>query len=175
MTQRHNDRLFWSFIISFAAIFVAFYPSTYAIEDEFNILSLSVAISRGTVLIDRAGLDLDADLLWNGHRISKFSPFHAALFVPAVVTNWRAAFAVTALFAVAGAFIFRGMLRRAGLSSAWVALYFLCTGIWFYSRTLMAAVPASVMVLFGAALLVRERSRPAAAGAALGCRRSDAP
>jgi len=68
---------------------------------------------------------------------------------------------------VAGAFVFRGMLRRHGLSSGWVALYFLCAGIWFYSRTLMAAIPASVMMLLGASLLVRENSRPAAAGLAL--------
>lgn len=162
-----NDRWFWAFVAAFAAIFVAFYPATYAIEDEFNILSLSVALSRGTVLLDRAALDLDADLLWNGHRISKFSPFHAALFVPAVMTWWKFAFAVTALCALAGAFVMRAMLRRHGLSSAWVALYFLCAGLWFYSRTTMAAVPASVMVLAGASLLVRERSRPGRAGVAL--------
>jgi hypothetical protein len=106
-------------------------------------------------------------VLWNGHRISKFSPFHAALFAPAVVTSWRLAFAVTALFAIAGAFVMRGMLRRHGLSSAWVALYFLCAALWFYTRTLMAAVPASVMVLAGASLLLRGSPRPAAAGVSL--------
>jgi hypothetical protein len=167
MLPRNNERLFVAYVVAFVAIFLALYPSTYAIEDEFNILSLGVSLSRGTVLLDRAGLDLDADLLWNGHRISKFSPFHAALLVPAIVTNWHLAFAVTGMFAVAGAFVFRGMLRRHALSSGWVALYFLCAGIWFYSRTVMAAVPASVMMLLGTSLLVREKSRPAAAGMAL--------
>ena len=162
-----DERWFIAYVVAFVAILAAYYPSTYAIEDEFNILSLATAISRGTVLLERAGLDLDADLLWNGHRISKFSPFHAALFTPAVVTSWRIAFAVTALFAIAGAFVTRGMLRRQALSSAWVALYFLCAGLWFYSRTLMAAVPASVMMLLGASLLLRDASRPAAAGVSL--------
>jgi len=165
--MRRGDRLFWIYLAAFAAILFAFYPRTYAIEDEFNILSLSVAISRGTVLLDRAGLDLDADLVWHGHTISKFSPFHAALLTPAVAVSWRLAFAVAGLFAAWGALVFRGMLRREGLSSGWVALYFLCAGLWFYSRTLMAAVPASVMVLMGASLLLRDRSRPALAGAAL--------
>jgi hypothetical protein len=167
MIPRRSDRLFWAYVAAFAAIWLALYPRTYAIEDEFSILSLAVSLSRGTVLLDVAGLDLDADLLWNGHRISKFSPFHAALFIPAVMTDWRLGFAVTGLFTLAGAFVLRGMLRRQNLSSGWVALYFLCPGIWFYSRTLMAAVPASVMVLLGASLLLREKSRPAAAGAAL--------
>ena len=168
MIRQLSQKLFWAYVAAFAAIYLAWYPSTYAIEDEFNILSLAVSLSRGTVLLDRAGLDLDADLLWNGHRISKFSPFHALLLTPAVVTDWHLAFAVTASFAIAGAFVFRSMLRREGLSSGWVALYFLCPGIWFYSRTVLAAVPASVMVLLGASLLVgRETSRPAAAGLAL--------
>lgn len=165
--RSRTDWWFWAFVAAFVAIFAAFYPSTYAIEDEFNILSLSVAISRGTVLLDVAGLDLDADVVWKGHTISKFSPFHAALFTPAVLTGWRLGFVITALFTVAGAFIVRGMLRRENLPSGWVALYFLCAGLWFYSRTLMAAVPAAVLGLLGASLLVRERSRPAAAGAAL--------
>lgn len=168
MIRQPSERLFWAYIVAFAAIYLALYPRTYAIEDEFNILSLAVSLSRGTVLLDRAGLDLDADLLWNGHRISKFSPFHAALLTPAVVTDWHLAFAVTAAFAIAGAFVFRSMLRREGLSSGWVALYFLCPGVWFYSRTVIAAVPASVMVLLGASLLLRrEKSRPGAAGVAL--------
>ena len=166
---RPNQTLFWAYIVGFVAIYLALYPRTYAIEDEFNILSLAVSLSRGTVLLDRAGLDLDADLLWNGHTISKFSPFHAALLTPAVATDWRLAFAVTAAFVIAGAFVFRSMLQREGLSSQWVALYFLCPGLWFYARTVMAAVPASVMVLVGASLLIRpEKSRSAAAGAALG-------
>lgn len=167
MTPRHNDRLFWACLTAFVAIWLATYPGTYAIEDEFSILSLAVSLSRGTVLLDVAGLDLDADLLWNGHRISKFSPFHAVLFTPAVLSDWRLAFAVTALFTIGGALVLRGMLRREGLSSGWVALYFLCPGIWFYSRTLMAAVPAAVIVLFGASLLLRDKSRPGTAGMAL--------
>ena len=167
MIPRHSERLFWAYIAAFLAIWVALYPGTYAIEDEFNILSLAVSLSRGTVLLDVAGLDLDADLLWNGHRISKFSPFHAALLVPAILTDWRLGFAVAGGFTVLGALVLRGMLRREGLSSGWVGLYFLCPGIWFYSRTLMAAVPASVMVLLGASLLLRENSRPGLAGIAL--------
>ncbi|MEO6212388.1 MAG: hypothetical protein ABIP65_02055 [Vicinamibacterales bacterium] len=167
MIPQRSGRMFWAYLVAFVAMYVALYPATYAIEDEFNILSLAVSLTRGTVLLDRAGLDLDADLLWHGHRISKFSPFHAALLAPAILSDWRLAFAMTALFTVGGAFVFRGMLRREGLSSGWVALYYLCPGIWFYSRTLMAAVPASVMVLLGASFLLRERSRPGAAGVAL--------
>lgn len=168
MTGRAGALAFRAYVITFVLIIAIFYPATYAIEDELNILSLATAISKGTVFIDQAGIDLDADLLWNGHRISKYSPLHAALLVPSVVTAWRSAFLVSAAFMIAGAFVLRGMLRREGLSDGWVALYFLCPGLWFYSRTLMAAVPASVMVLLGASLLLRRPSRPALGGLALG-------
>jgi hypothetical protein len=168
MNERAGEWYFRAYLAAFVVIFAAFYPATYAIEDELNILSLSVAISKGTVFLDEAGIDLDADLLWNGRRISKYSPLHAALLVPAVATSWRAGFMITAGFALAGAFVVRGMLRRERMNPGWVALYFLCAGTWFYSRTLMAAVPASVMLLAGASLLLRDRSRPAAGGAALG-------
>src|SRR6185369_14087347 len=89
--MRRGDRLFWIYLAAFAAILFAFYPRTYAIEDDFNILSLS----------------------------------------PAIAVSWRLAFAVAGLFAAWGALVFRGMLRREGLSSGWVALYFLCAGLWF--------------------------------------------
>ena len=168
MNDHSGEWYFRLFGAAFVAIFAVFYPSTYAIEDELNILSLSVAISKGTVFLDQAGIDLDADLFWNGHRISKYSPLHASMLTPAVATSWRLGFLVSAGFDLAGAFVFRGMLRREGLSSAWVALYFLCAGLWFYSRTLMAAVPASVMVLVGASLLLRDRARPFTGGLALG-------
>jgi hypothetical protein len=167
LTMPRNERWFWAYVTAFALIVILFVPRTYTIEDEFNILSLSVALSKGTVLLDVAGNELDADLLYNGHRISKFSPFHAALFTPAVMTNWRFAFVIAPLFAIAGAFVIRRMLCEDRLSSGWVAVYFLCAGLWFYSRTVMAAVPASVMVLLGASLLIRNTPRPIAAGAAL--------
>ena len=56
MILPRDDRCFVAFVVAFVAILAAWYPPTYAIEDEFNILSLATAISRGTVLLDRAGL-----------------------------------------------------------------------------------------------------------------------
>ena len=165
--DRHGLLTFWVFVLAFVAIFLVCYPTTYAIEDEFNILSLAVTLTKGTVFLDQADIDLDADLVWNGHRISKFSPFHAALLTPAVATEWRLAFLVSAAFAVGGAFIFRGMLERERLSRGWVALYFLCPGLLFYSRTLMAAVPAAVMALAGVSLLDRDPPKPVLAGFSL--------
>jgi hypothetical protein len=116
MNGRAGEWYFRAYLAAFVAIFAAFYPSTYAIEDELNILSLSVAISKGTVFLDQAGIDLDADLLWNGRRISKYSPLQAALLAPAVATSWKAGFLLSAGFALAGAFIVRGMLRRSTFS-----------------------------------------------------------
>jgi hypothetical protein len=154
--------------VAYVCIFAWNFPVTYGIDDESNILSLAAALSEGTVFLERAAIDLDADLEWGGHRISKFSPFHAALLTPGVVTDWRLTFLVAPLFFLLGAFAVRGMLRQHGLSDAWTALYFLEPGLLYYSRTLLAAVPAAVMGLVGASLLLRARPRPCAAGLALG-------
>jgi hypothetical protein len=127
-----------------------------------------MALSAGTFFLDEVNIDLDADLEWDGHRISKFSPFHAALLTPGFVIDWRSAFLVAPVFFVLGAFAVRSMLREHGLSEAWTALYFLEPGMLYYSRTLLAAVPAAVMGLIGTSLLLRARPRPLAAGLALG-------
>jgi hypothetical protein len=155
-------------VAAYLGVFMWTFPATYGIDDEANILSLALALSEGTVFLDHAGIDLDADPEWRGHRISKFSPFHAALLVPAMLTDWRAGFLVAPAFVVLGAFILRGMLRQSGLSDAWVALYFLDPGLLYYSRTLLAAVPAAVMGLMAASCLLCDRPRPCAAGASLG-------
>jgi hypothetical protein len=168
MSGTRNEFVFIGLLIGFVSLFLLYYPATYAIEDESNILSLAVSIGRGTVFLDQAGIDLDADLLWRGHRISKFSPFHAALLAPAVVTRWRLAFLVTAAFFMWGAFILRGKLLSEGLPSSWTLLYFLNPGLLYYSRTLLSMVPAAVMGLLGASLLFRARPRPLAGGLALG-------
>jgi hypothetical protein len=160
--------MFWILAAAFGVVFVLFYPATYAIDDECNILSLAVALSNGTVFLDRAQVNLDSDVAWRGHLISKFSPFHAGLLVPAILTSWRLAFLVNAAFVVIGAFAVRSMLYDAKLSAGWVALYFLNPGLLYYSRTLLAIVPASVFALLGAALLFRRRPRPVLAALAFG-------
>ena len=152
----------------FLAVYVVFFPATYAIEDERSILSLSSALSHGTVFLDRAGIESGADVISRGHTVSKYSPFHAALLVPALLSAWRLSFLVTAAFTLLGAWVVVRMLEREGLSSAWVLLYFLNPGLLYYSRTIMSMVPAAVMALLGVSLLYRARPHPAAGGLALG-------
>ncbi|MGH9316874.1 MAG: hypothetical protein ACRD1P_07195, partial [Thermoanaerobaculia bacterium] len=120
--------IFFGTVVVYAISFLAFFPATWAIDDESNILSLATALSRGEIFLDRAGIDLGRDLSWHGHLISKFSPFHAALLVPATLTSWRLAFLWGPLFVILGAFVVKAMLRERGLSSGWVVLYFLCPG-----------------------------------------------
>jgi hypothetical protein len=126
------------------------------------------AIGHGTVFLDRAGIDLDADVEARGHRISKFSPFHAALLTPAVMTRWPLAFVVNPAFIVLGCFVLKRMLRDAGLASGWALLFVGNPGVLYYARTLLGIVPATVMLLLGTSLLFRDRPRAVAGGAALG-------
>jgi hypothetical protein len=154
--------LFVSLVAAFGLIYLSWYPASYSIEDEAHILSLAYALDHGSIFPDHAGPD--AGLPMRGHLVSKFSIVHAALMVPAVATDWRLGFLVTAGFFVAGAFVVRAMLLREGLDSGWTALYFLLLGALYYSQTLMGAVPAAVLGLAAVSMLIRSDPRPVAAG-----------
>lgn len=156
--------MFFGMVAAYVAIYLAIYPASYSISDESCIIALAQALRHGTIFLDSPiwGLPLE------GRVISKYSAFHAALLIPALSIWWRGMFLVAAGFFIAGAFVLRAMLRRAGLGSGWCVLYFMLAGALYYSQTVMAAVPASVVGLFGVSLCLRERARPLLAGLALG-------
>ncbi len=166
-----REWLFLALMAAFCAIFMLEYPASFAIADESEILSLAYCIAHGTLYPDRAGL-----LTWNpsmelavgGHRIVKYSPFSAMLLAPAVASDWRLAFLVSAAFFIVGAFAVRAMMRDAGLATDWCILYFMLPGMLYYCATLMAAVPSAAMGAVGVALLWRERPRRVWGALALG-------
>jgi hypothetical protein len=159
-----GEWLFAAFIAAYGIIYLSVYPASYSISDESRTIALAQAIRRGTVFLDSP--------LWGlpigGRIVSKFSPIHAALLIPALATFGPAMFLVSAAFFVAGAFTLRSMLRRAGIGSEWCFLYFMLAGALYYSQTVMAAVPAAVLGLLGISLCLRDRPRPVLAGLALG-------
>jgi hypothetical protein len=169
MSERFDLRKEWLFaglLVGFCVIYALWYPATISIADESSIVALAYCLKHGTIYTEAAGP------LWGiqiaNHEIEKFSPFHAAMLVPAMAINWKLIFLVSAGFFVAGAFIVRAMLRREGLDSGWTALYFLLAGALYYSQTAMAAVPAAVMCLLGISLCLRSPARPLLAGLAFG-------
>jgi hypothetical protein len=166
VAERGAAWLFWALLASFAAIYLAFYPRTYAIFDECCILSLAYSLRHATIFVDHAGPIFGLRI--GAHVVSQYSAFHAALLTPALMLNWKLAFALTAGFFVLGAFVLRAMLLRDGLGAGWSALYFLLAGALYYSQTLMAAVPAAVMGLIGVSMLMRPEPRPTAGGVAFG-------
>ncbi|MGA6971502.1 MAG: hypothetical protein WBY93_07715, partial [Candidatus Binatus sp.] len=100
-------------LAAFCLIYALWYPATISIEDESSNIALAYSIEHGSIYTEAAGQ------LWGLpigiHNVSKFSPFHAALLVPAIALNWKLVFLVSAGFFIAGAFILRTMLLRDGL------------------------------------------------------------
>ena len=169
MGRAEGAKIQWLFpcmLISFCAIYLIYYPPTYGIEDEGNILQLSYSISHGTIYPDHAGPYAGPSI--DGHRVSKFSAFHAAMIAPLWKIGWRIGFGVAAAFFMAGAFVVRNWLRRENLNGDWSVLYSLLFGALYYTQTVMAAVPAAVAGLFGVSLLLREEPRPMLAGLMFG-------
>jgi len=165
--SRSGELLFAALVASVCIIYLLYYPSSYSIKDESATLRLSYALAHGTIYLERVGLT--TGLTINGHAVSLYSPFHAALLAGCLFSNWRLGFAVTAMFFLLGAFTVRGMLKRDALSSGWCILYFLNPGALYYSQTLMAAIPSASMGLLGVALLTRQSPRVVLGGLALGC------
>ena len=161
-----KEWLFAGLVASFCLIYVRWYPATISVEDESAILSTVYSLEHASLFIldprPKSGFRLDS------HIISSFSPFHAALLVPAMLLNWHLGFLVTAAFFVVGAFVLRGMLLRSGLGSEWCALYFFLFGALFWSQTIMAAVPAAVLGLLGVSLCLRVPARPLLASLCFG-------
>jgi hypothetical protein len=169
MSRAERVNIQWLFpclLISFCAIYLLYYPPSYGIEDEGNILQLSYSLSHGTIYPDHAGPYPGPSI--DGHQVSKFSAFHAAMIAPLWKLDWRLGFGLAALFFAAGAFIVRNWLRREKLNGDWTALYFLLFGSLYYTQSVMAAVPAAVAGLFGVSLLLREQPRPMLAGLMFG-------
>ena len=169
MSRAEGAKTQWLFpclLISFCAIYLIYYPPTYGIDDEFNILQLSYSLSHGTIFPDHVGPG--AGLPLDGHHVSKFSVFHAAMIAPLWKLDWRLGFLLAAVFFAAGAFVVRNWLRRENLDGEWTALYFFLFGALYYTQSLLSAVPAAVAGLFGVSLMLRERPRPILAGLMLG-------
>jgi hypothetical protein len=169
MSRAEGVKTQWLFpclLISFCAIYLIYYPPTYGIDDEFNILQLSYSLNHGTIFPDHAGPG--AGLPIDGHSVSKFSVFHAAMIAPLWKLDWRLGFLLAAFFFAAGAFVVRNWLRRENLNGEWTALYFFLFGALYYTQSMLSAVPAAVAALFGVSLLLRERPRPTLAGLMLG-------
>ena len=169
MTGRFDLRKEWLFaglLAAFCVIYALWYPASISILDESSTVALAYSLEHGTVDTTIAGPFWGLPV--GSRSISKFSPFHAAILVPAMAISWRLVFIVTAGFFVAGAFIVRAMLLRDGLGSGWTALYFLLPGGLYYSQTIMAAIPAAVMLLLGVSFCLRNPPRPLLAGLAFG-------
>jgi hypothetical protein len=169
MSRAERAGIQWLFpclLISFCAIYLIYYPPSYGIEDEGNILQLSYSLSHGTIFPDHAGPYPGPSI--DGHSVSKFSAFHAAMIAPLWKLDWRLGFGVAALFFVAGAFVVRNWLMRENLDGDWSVLFFLLFGALYYTQSVMAAVPAAVAGLFGVSLLLREGPRPMLAGLMFG-------
>ncbi len=166
-----REWLFFGLLAAYGAIFLGFYPPSFGIGDESEILRLAYTLAHGTIHPDVAGVLTHPDgleFLVGGHWIVKFSPFNAALYVPALALYWKAAFLVPAAFFVVGALTLRSMLKREGLASEWALVYFLLPGMLYYASTLKESVGAAVMGLIGVAMLGRERPRAILGGLSMG-------
>ena len=156
-----------------AALLALFYPKTTIIADEMHYLSGSQYFLSGKAF-DRSS----EAWFWkqtrrkDGESVERTlwaaSPTFSVLLIPFVAAGWHSAFV---LGTVAQVLAFGGMiyvLRRRGLDPLWATLYLLHPTLVLYSRTVMADVPSSALVVLVLVLLHRERPAYFLAGLVMG-------
>ncbi len=158
--ERRNAWLLWiAGTVFFLAMIVAFFPKTTVVTDEVCYLTASRHFITG-----RAFDKTSEAWFWketgHGWRRTFFSasPGFSALLVPFVLVGWRSAFLLGSLAHVLafGGMIF--ILRRRGLHIAWALLYLLHPTAVLYSRTIMADVLSSALLVL--ILVILHARRP---------------
>ncbi|MHC4925342.1 MAG: hypothetical protein ACYTG4_14900, partial [Planctomycetota bacterium] len=122
----------------FTVLFLAWYPSSYAIIDESTYLSTALTYRAGTIYQDVAGVQSISRVTAVGHEVGKFAPLWPLVMAPFLEAGWRGAFAANLVVHIAGFLLFLSLVRRARLPD-WLSLLYLAhPSLVLYSRTLMS-------------------------------------
>ena len=162
--QRSHAFLLGGLIVCFIGVYAALYPRTFSILDEQAHLSFAVALAKGTVYADVAGVDSVRTIRIGEHLAPRIGLGTSLLFAPIVNRSWRACFAIVLGAHLIGVLACAGALRKVELPVWYAALYLFHPVAALYSRTAMSDVPTMTLMMLGLWLYLGPRSRPFLAG-----------
>ncbi len=148
----------------YVAVYAAWYPRTFSILDEQAYLSFAVALTKGTVFADVAGVDSVRTMSVGEHSAPMIGLGTSLLFAPVVNWNWRASFAIILATHLIGWLACAGALRKVELPVWYSVLYLLHPVAALYSRTVMSDVPTMSLMMLGLWMYLGPGSRPFLAG-----------
>jgi hypothetical protein len=151
----------------YVALYLIYYPCTYAIFDEACYIDLAYALRHGTTFLDQAGLGtLHFPVEAGRHLVSIYPVGNSFFLMPFTFLGSRGVFLYGLVFHLLGFLIFIKVLRKAEIDPRYAVLYLFYPPMFFFSRTLMSDIPAAVFVLL--AFYLYQRGKHVGTGAALG-------
>lgn len=168
MRRSSKNWLFLLLALLYGAIFFAYYPPIFAIEDESNYFGMAYVIRQGTIFPDQTEIPINRTVGGSSHRVS-FHPIGMSLLLaPLTYLGWRSVFLLNLTFHLLGAYFFSKLLRIFNLSSWLVALYLFFPSYVFYSRTLMSDIPSTAIFIAAVYCYLTHSFLKPIAGALLG-------
>jgi hypothetical protein len=141
-------------IILLAVVFFHFYPVTFASLDEHDYLNNANLILHGQLRQTCSETAL-TQFPVSDYCISKFNLGTSLFYIPAVLTNPRAAFAITfAMFAL-GIVLIHLILKQLKIDPIFTYLYAFYPSFVFFSRTLFSETFSATLILLLVYLLLR--------------------
>jgi hypothetical protein len=134
---------------------VLFFPSYYSSDDEGCYVSMAFMFARGRLSGERIeDLNLYCFSPVHGRLVGIYDFGMSCLLAPFTWLGDRAVFLFNILIHLLGFVVFWLLLRTAGVHPAFSLLYLLHPMLWFSSRNIVNDLPAGVLFLGGAYLLL---------------------
>lgn len=151
--------LLWFGLGVYVLTFLVLYPRIFAIFDEDAYLTGAYLYRTGRLHYDESGIPPPhMTVNMSGRLVSKYPPGNSLFLVPfTLLPGWRLVFASGLLLALAGTWLFRLTLKELepDADPAWSLLFLAYPSLVLFSRTLMSDLPATIAVLAGFYLLLR--------------------
>jgi hypothetical protein len=179
---RHGSSawLLYAGVAVYVLTFLVLYPRTFAIVDEDAYLTQTFLFRAGRLSYDGSGIPpphMTVQTLGtvplrgqSPRLVSKYPPGNALFLLPFTLLGWRAVFVSGLVFALAGAALFRLILKRLvpEADPAWSLLYLFYPAVVLFSRTIMSDLLAATLVLAAFYCLLRHGAWLVLSGFVLG-------
>jgi hypothetical protein len=162
--KRAHAWILGGLVLFFAAVYLAWYPRTFSIQDEQAYLSYALVLSQGTLYPDVAGVHMTRAMPAGDHVVPRFGLGTSLLFAAVVNFDWRLSFALILLIHLAGTLACAATLRKVDLPTWYACLYLFHPVAALYSRTAMSDIPTMTLTMLGLWAYLAPRSRPLLAG-----------
>ncbi len=135
ITKYNKELLVTAAVLIYAGLFIFFYPSMYAIQDEADYFDFAYRLKSGTMYFD---LLTSHKVVFNGKNyVDMYPPGMSILLLPFTFIHWKATLSVNFLLHILGLIFFIKSLKLLKIDIRYSLLYLFFPSFILYSRTIM--------------------------------------